>query len=273
MHVLEVNASEIWIRKEWSRLMFRGHAVAAERCALEWTDRMSVVSEGVRDQLRALQVADGRMVVAPNGVDPQEFRPDLDGRAVKARLGLSGKLVVGFVGTYTKWHGVETLRDAILADDPALRDVRFLLIGDGDLRSSMQRAIADRGLADRCTFTGFVPHAETPSYLAACDILVSPHLGFSGGKPFFGSPTKLFEYMAMGRPVVASAIGQIATILSDGENALLFEAGDVDGLLAAIKRLASDPLLRDRLGSVARHDVTAHYTWDKNLDRVLGDVN
>lgn len=270
MHILEMNGSEVWIRSEWSRLLLPGHARAAERSATSLTDRLSVISEGVRDQMRLLGVPDGRMMLAPNGVDPGEFCPDLDGRPVRDRYAIGTRVVVGFVGTFTKWHGTETLCDVIIRDDPALQDVHYLLIGDGDLRSSLQQAVELKGLAHRCTFTGFVPHEQAPSHLAACDILVSPHLGFAGGTPFFGSPTKLFEYMAMGRPIVASAIGQLATILHDEKNALLFQPGDVEAMTQALKRLVADAGLRSRLGAAARRDVVAQYTWDANLDRVLG---
>ncbi|MEK6650268.1 MAG: glycosyltransferase family 4 protein, partial [Bacteroidota bacterium] len=267
-YVLEVNASEVWIRSHWSRLIFLGHATSSEGLVLGRADTISVVSHGVREQLRSLDVSTDRIVVAPNGVDPEEFHPFIDGSAVRKRHGAVSATVVGFIGTFTKWHGVEALRDAIIAAAPSAR-LHFLLVGDGDLRSAIQRSVEEHGVAGMCTFTGLIPHAKAPEYLAACDILVSPHLGFSDGKPFFGSPTKLFEYMAMGKAIVATSLGQISEILTHERNALLVPPGDSGALLAAIVRAASDPALRARLGEAARRDVVEQHTWDKNIERIL----
>ncbi len=267
--VLEVNASEVWVRESWSRLVLGGHARAAEAVILGMADTISVVSTGVMEQLRPFGIPRERFVVAPNGVDIRVFRPDIDGAAVRRKLGIGDEVTIGFIGTFTRWHGVETLRDAILADDPVLAGAHFVLIGDGDLRRAIQHDIEGSHARDRCTFTGLVDHDETPRYLAACDILVSPHLGFADGSAFFGSPTKLFEYMAMGRAIVASSLGQIAEVIRDGENGLLFPPGDVAMLTSQLGLLVQDEQLRARLGEQARTDAVSSYTWERNVEGVL----
>jgi len=108
-----------------------------------------------------------------------------------------------------------------------------------------------------------------PSYLSACDVLVSPHTAQADGGEFFGSPTKLFEYMAMGRPIVASAVGQIAQVLRDGDSALLVPPDDPAALSAAILRVVDDPCLRQRLGAAARLDAERHFTWQQHAARLL----
>jgi glycosyltransferase involved in cell wall biosynthesis len=113
------------------------------------------------------------------------------------------------------------------------------------------------------------PHAEMPEYLAACDVLVSPHGKQADGGEFFGSPTKLYEYMASGRPIVASNLGQIADVLTDGESALLVPPDDPEALARAIVRLIDDACLRARLGRNARAAAEAHHTWRRNAERVL----
>ena len=117
-----------------------------------------------------------------------------------------------------------------------------------------------------------VPHAEMPAYLAACDILVSPHGRQADGEEFFGSPTKLFEYMASGRAIVASAVGQIAEVLVDERSALLVPPDDPDALCRAIVRLVDDACLRARLGRAARGSAEQCHTWRQNAERVLASV-
>jgi len=119
------------------------------------------------------------------------------------------------------------------------------------------------------SFVGRIPHASIPVYLDACDILVAPHVPMPDGSPFFGSPTKLFEYLAMAKPVVASNLGQMAEILVDGETALLVKPADPSALAKAIHRLEKDQPLRQRLGANARSLVTSQYTWRHNSERAL----
>ena len=92
------------------------------------------------------------------------------------------------------------------------------------------------------------------------------------GSEFFGSPTKLFEYLAMGKGIVASRLGQVGEVIIDGENGLLVEPGDADGLARAIERLAVDGELRSRLGAAARKTAIERYTWRHNAARVFDAI-
>jgi glycosyltransferase involved in cell wall biosynthesis len=121
----------------------------------------------------------------------------------------------------------------------------------------------------RVIFTGAVPHGRVPKLLDACDILVSPHIPLADGSDFFGSPTKIFEYMAMGKAIVASRLGQIGEVLADNETALLVEPGNVSELASAIVKLVESPELRARLGARAREVAIEKHTWRRNAARVL----
>src|SRR5262249_4532870 len=112
-------------------------------------------------------------------------------------------------------------------------------------------------------------HNSVPLLLDACDVLVSPHVPLADGSEFFGSPTKLFEYMAMGKGIVASKLGQIGEVLVDGETALLVEPGNVRELSEAIERLGASRELGQRLGAAARRVAVEHHTWKHNAQRVL----
>ena len=209
--ILEANASEVWAKKKWSRLFFEKHATRCESIALKLADRTVIISSVGRDeQLATYGLSSEQFIVNPNGVDPEEFNPNIDGSEVRNRYDLDEKIVIGFIGTFTKWHGVETLCDAAMTAIKQNSRLRFLMVGDGDLKTTLQNKVAEMKYEKYFVFTGLIPHRYAPSYLAACDILVSPHLGFTDGTKFFGSPTKLFEYMAMGKPIIASKLEQIA---------------------------------------------------------------
>ena len=260
--VLEYNGSEVWIADHWGRpLRNRRLFEAIEQVNLRHAHLVSVVSAALRDELLARGVASERIVVLPNGVDVERYRPDVDGRAVRARHGLGGATVVGFIGTFGVWHGAVVLARAaarVLAERP---DARLLFVGDGQERSACESILGRAGLSGRVVFTGIVPQAEGPAHLAAMDILVAPHVANADGSRFFGSPTKLFEYMAMGRGIVASRLEQIAEVLEDGRTALLDPPGDETALAGALLRLVDDEGLRRSLGREARHAAVERHTW------------
>jgi glycosyltransferase involved in cell wall biosynthesis len=119
------------------------------------------------------------------------------------------------------------------------------------------------------TVTGSIPPSDVPSHLDACDILVSPHVPLPDGVEFFGSPTKLYEYMAAGKAIVASRLGQIGDVLEHGVTAWLVEPGDMGGLTAALRTLAEAPDLRLELGARARQQAIDHHSWRLNARQVI----
>lgn len=268
---LEYNGSEVWISRRWNPISQLWLLKRFERLNHVSADKIFVVSEVERRNLVRAGIDAKKIVVNPNGVDADLFRPGRGGGRVRQSLGVEGKIVVGFIGTFGPWHGAPTLAEAATKTSKAA-GCHFLFIGDGNQRNLAESIIESGGAAPRTTFTGRVPHAEAPDYLDACDILVSPHVESVDGTEFFGSPTKLFEYMAAARPIVASRLGQIADIIVDGENGLLVEPGDTNALARAIERLAKDEALRARLGEAARRTVIERYTWKHNAARVFDEM-
>ncbi len=267
--ILEFNGSEVWLQANWGRLYLRHLCRLCEEVAVAGADAVVAISEVVRRDLLRMGVEAARILVNPNGVDPDRFHPQVDGAAVRARYGLRDKVVVGFLATFGVWHGAMVLAEAIRLVVARDSRVHFLLMGDGNLRPAVERKVDADGVRGAVTLTGLVPHTEVPYHLAACDILVSPHVPLADGSEFFGSPTKLFEYMAMGNGIVASRLGQIAEALRHGENAWLVEPGNRTDLVEGILRLTEDQALRERLGAQARRDVVARYTWRRNAERVI----
>ena len=271
--VLEVNASEVWAREAWSRLFLKRLARRMERIAFQNADRLVLITEELVPTVLGLGGSKDRIVICPNGVEVERFDPGSDTRSAKAELGFPDDgILCGFLGTFARWHGVLFLAEQIpvlLADDSRFR---FLFIGEGDMRPEVERRLSEAGVQQHAGFTGLLPPERVPRHLAACDILLSPHLPFEDGTEFFGSPTKLFEYMAAGRAIVASRLGSIARVLADGETGMLIEPGDGVALRATLIRLADHPEERLRLGRNARTEAERSYTWTANVRRALEGV-
>jgi glycosyltransferase involved in cell wall biosynthesis len=272
--VLEYNGSEVWMSRHWGRpLKYEALAERIERVNVGAADLVVVVSGPMRDELVARGVPANRILVNPNAVDPQRYRPDTDGTAVRSRLALQGKTVVGFISTFQAWHGAEVLAAAfalLMRDHPEYREsVRLLMVGSGPRLAPSRQILSDGGLDDLVTFVGLVPQEEGPHYLAACDVLVSPHVRNPDGTPFFGSPTKLFEYMAMSKGIVASNLDQIGEVLRHGETAWLVPPGQPEALASGLARLIADRDLRTTLGAAAHRAALAHHTWRAHVRATL----
>jgi glycosyltransferase involved in cell wall biosynthesis len=272
---LEYNGSETWISRNWGGITLKYQELAEriEDLNLRTADLIIVVSDAMREELLRRGVDGERILVNPNGVEPSRYSPDVDPRSVRDKYGLNGKLTLGFIGTFGPWHGAETLADAfaeLLHRRPEYRDlIRLLMIGDGATMNETQRRLVSGGAIRETVFVGRTAQADGASYMAACDILVSPHIPNADGTRFFGSPTKLFEYMAMGKAIVASELEQIAEVLEHDRTAWLVAPGDVDALTEGMQVLIEDPERRARLGAAARKEVLAKHTWRQHTGRII----
>jgi glycosyltransferase involved in cell wall biosynthesis len=272
--ILEYNGSEVWVAEHWDPTPFKDWVRLCEEVSIRSASRIMVVSDVLRKELIDRGIPAERVVVNPNGVDPETFRPGVGGPAIREELGIAAdEIVVGFVGTFSLWHGIEILQKSIaqLCEGDAGTKLRFVLVGDGLLREPMRLAVKEHELSGRVIFTGIVAHDKVPAYLDAADILVSPHIPMPDGSDFFGSPTKLFEYMAMGKGIVASRLDQLAKVLEHNCTALLVTPGDVDELSQAILYLASNEGKRATLGAAARQTAVDHHSWARNAARALGN--
>ena len=225
----------------------------------EQVDGVVSITERLADALVADRpLGRDRILVAPDGVDREPYRGCSRSDA-RAELGLPvDEPVVMYTGHLYEGKGGELLVEAANGLDASVYVV-------GGYEEDIQRVQSSVGHPDNVVFTGFVDPAEIPRYQTAADILVAPYTEAS--RPWV-SPLKLFEYMAAGRPVVASDREVLKEVLVDGENALLFPAGDADALRAAIERVLASEELANRLVTHARETVEAH-TWQSRAAAIL----
>lgn len=273
--ILEYNGSEVWVEKNWGQgLKYPRIAGQIEDWVLKNAEVITVVSQPLRDELVERGFDRSRILVNPNAVDTERFDPDLypedEINELKDELGIfREKTVAGFIGTFSPWHGVEVLANAIPLALNNCPKLHFLLIGSGPLLDKVRDQLRLADVLDRVTFTGLVPQEEAPKYLMCCDFFLSPHVPNPDGTKFFGSPTKMFEYMALGKGIIASDLDQLGEILTDEETALLVPPGDAKKLAKAIERFVEDPELRERLGENAREAAIRDYTWEAHVEKIL----
>ncbi len=264
-YLLEVNAPLAEERQTFGRLAFRRLAARTERLAWRSADRVFPVTQVLAEILKEAGVPPERIVVIPNGVDPARFSDPPDPEACKRRLG-EGRLVLGFVGYVRDWHGLDRVLDVLAEADPALR-LHLAIAGEGPALPSLRRRAEELGLAERVSFLGAVPRAQVPEVIAAFDIALQPAV-----VPY-ASPLKLFEYMALGKAIVAPDQPNIREVLTDGKDAILFEPQDWAALGCAVLALCRDGDLRALLGQEARARVAdGAYTWDENVRSVARAV-
>jgi glycosyltransferase involved in cell wall biosynthesis len=230
------------------------------------SDQVFVVSQALHEFVTACGASASRVQLLPNAVDPQRFVAADDGHAVRAQYGLHGKRVIGFVGSLKPWHGTETLVEAFYRVQSMVPSTHLLIVGDGPCRQDLEAYTQTHALGPVVTFTGNVPYEDIPQYIAAMDITVAPYIPSDN---FYYSPLKMFEYMVMGKPVVAGRIGQVEEVLRHRETGMLFEPGDIAQLSAVLTELLGDSALCRRLGSQAKVWVQQERTWESNAQQVI----
>lgn len=213
--VLEYNGSDAWISRHWGHQPIRREdlVLKIEELNFKKAVLVVVVSEALATEVAQRGVPRERVLVVPNGVDTDRFHPAVDGLPTRARYGIGlEETVIGFVGSFGPWHGAEVLAQAFaLATRNHGSPGRLLMVGDGSRLPAVRSIVEDERLGDRALFTGLVPQEQGPAHMAACDMLVAPHVPNPDGSAFFGSPTKLFEYLAMGKAVLTSISTNLGT--------------------------------------------------------------
>jgi glycosyltransferase involved in cell wall biosynthesis len=261
--LLEINSPIFEERSRYDGLSLKRLARWSQAYTWKAADFVLPVTQVMAEIVQSYGVPADRMMVIHNGINTREFENVADNTAVKSSLGLTDKLVLGFTGFVRDWHGLDKVIDMI-AKDPIDSGRHLMVVGDGPARQSLEQQAKALNVANRVSFTGIVGREKIPQYVAAFDIALQPAV------VSYASPLKLFEYLALGKAIVAPAQPNIRELLSDEHNAVLFDPAQADGLPKAIDRLCNDAALRRHVGKNASATISdKKLTWKANAERVI----
>jgi glycosyltransferase involved in cell wall biosynthesis len=269
--VLFVDAPVIWEaerwgvhRPGWGSLLERFDENPLFRAA----DLIACVSDEVADEVATRGVAKEHILVTPCAVDVHAFTPEAKGDEIRRRHGLEDKYVVGWIGSFRQFHGVDLAIEAAAALQDSIPELALLFVGDGSERPQIEERAKALGLRN-VVFTGTVEHAEIPDHITAMDVglVISPD-----SENFHYSPLKLREYMACGRAVVAPRVGEIPGVIEDGVDGVLVPPGSASALAGAIQMLRDDPELRRSMQQAARTRALRDSSWEQQVLRAYEAV-
>ncbi|MCB1736353.1 MAG: glycosyltransferase, exosortase A system-associated [Gammaproteobacteria bacterium] len=241
---------------------------AMETWVFRRADATTTICEGLRDDIVARGIPAERVTIIPNAVDAARFTVSTVRDAeLEIALGLDGKTVLGFLGSFYGYEGLRLLIDALpglIQRDPA---IRVLLVGGGFQEDSLKQQALDLGVADKVIFTGRVPHAVVDRYYSLVDILVYPRLSMRLTETV--TPLKPLEAMAQGKLLIASDVGGHRELIRDGETGMLFKAGDSQALAECVWHLLDARDQWDRIRENGRRFVDTERNWRNSVARYV----
>lgn len=237
-----------------------------ERRLYRYADTISVASEGIRQLALERGIPPDRIFPAPVGADLEAYQPDLDGGFVR-RQGdrpIGDAPLVLYLGQLEGAAYAELVLEAAARIRDRVPEARFLVLGGGHLLKGLRRRAAGLGIESTLGFPGYAPRHLVPYYTAAADVAVAC---FEDNRiTRCKSPLKIAEYMAAGKAIVASRVGEVPTML--GDCGILVEPGDVESLAEGIECFLRDPELRREHGRRARARAEAIYNWEWSVDHL-----
>jgi glycosyltransferase involved in cell wall biosynthesis len=227
------------------------------------SDAIFVVSSFLKNQLMGLGVPEARIFLTPNAVSGNVFNRYLNAASIRSEFKLNGKSVIGFVGGFYPWHGLDFLLRALSSIEKKTNNICLLLIGDGPEKETLKQISKELNISSEIIFCGCVPYEKLPGYIAAMDICVMPDSNN------YGSPMKIFEYMAMAKPVVAPHLAPIEDVITDNFNGMLFKQRDLSSLENCLLQLLKNNEKRNNIGEEARKTIFSKHLWRHNAEKVI----
>lgn len=237
-----------------------------ETYAVGAADAVAVICEGLKQDLLARGVPAGKIIVSPNGVDMEMFgEPVPPDPALQTRLGLDGAEVIGFIGSFYDYEGLDDLIAAMPSLIARRSSVRLLLVGGGPMEEALRQQAAASPVAGHIVFAGRVPHDEVERYYSLTHILAYPRKAMRLTE--LVTPLKPLEAMAQGRLVAASSVGGHRELIEDGVTGTLFPPGDPEAMAEALAALLEDRGIWEERRRTARAFVERDRNWLSNISR------
>lgn len=239
---------------------------ALESYALRRADAVTTICEGLRNDIMGRGLPAEKITTIPNAVDIEAFSVSKEADdTLKNQLGLGGKRVIGFIGSFYAYEGLEVLLRAFPMMRAKHPDLCVLLVGGGPQDAFLRQLAVELGIRDNVVFTGRVPHDQVKRYYDLIDILVYPRLSMRLTE--LVTPLKPLEAMAQGRVLVASDVGGHLELIRDGETGLLFRAGNTQSLADKVDELLNAPQRWPGLRQAGRHFVETERNWRVSVAR------
>ena len=263
--ILEVNAPLIREQNTYRTLIDEATAKQIREKCFRFADSLIAVSEQVAEIIRPIGEAQFKTTAISNGVNLEHFNRH---QSVKRN---SEETVIGFVGTLKPWHGVSNLIESFAIAISKNPKLRLRIVGAGPEEQKLKEQVESYpdAVQQSVQWLGAVPNSAIPDIIATFDIAVAPYPELQN---FYFSPLKILEYMAAGRAVIASRIGQIPDLIQPDITGKLVTPGCIHELASEILQLSADSQSRAHLGSAARKSVEANHSWSRVVDRILKTV-
>ena len=248
-------------------LTFNKLAAKIERWVFKNATGLVFISSRFKDVAEQAYGDIAPSVVSPNAADLDKFIINNDaGNKLRKTLGIEGKLVIGYVGAFVHWHGINWFVDLISERLKEFPNLVLLLVGDGVAFDTIQDRIKQAGVTSQVLMPGNIEHSKIPTYLAAMDFGILPDSND------YGSPMKLFEFMAMGKGMVAPNFTPIAEVVKDNETSWLFPAGDKQACINKVLAIAKNKNAQQIVGLKARTYIERERQWKHNAEQLLSLV-
>lgn len=258
LHNVNLGLVKRWLAKHTSKICFK------------WSSSIFVVSNELKRHLITKWNIDSKKIyVLPNAADVESFRRKFDKDYLKTKYKVCSEKssVVIFIGSMKVWHGVDLLVDSFKIVLKEVPNAILMLVGDGDIKDDIEGKIKEYNIGKSVIMTGNIPHESIKEVLSIADVAVTPYPNLKTG--FYFSPIKLFEYMAAGKAIVASDLGQISEVIKNNQTGILVEPENINQLSDAIIKLLKDDCLRSTIGMNAQNEAIIKYSWERYIQELI----
>jgi glycosyltransferase involved in cell wall biosynthesis len=260
--IMEINYTSLCPLARHRSWLLKPVAKMCDRFIYRRVDGFVAVSSYLKEQLvREYKIDGNNILVLPNGGDPEKLKPDNKGDEL--RKNTQAPQNIGFVGGFFKWHGLDLLVDAFSEIAQERTNIGLMLVGDGPERADLERRVDQMGLSSRVQFVGQVAHDSMHQWISKFTIGVMPDSNE------YGSPVKVFEYMAMGKPVVVPDYGPLRDCVENGKEGLFFKPRDAHAMASCFRLLLQDEKLYWDMSAAAREKIVTKHNWLENARRTL----